>query len=60
LCRNEYWVGVRKRLIDWRAPEKVPGDMVIKFPTKAARRYKFSTRGNGFREAQMMPAIVHS
>jgi hypothetical protein len=36
--------------------ENLTGETVIKFPTKAARCYKFSPRENGVRDAKMMPA----
>ena len=38
--------------------KKLTGETAIKFPTKAARCYKFSLRENGLPEAQMMPAMV--
>jgi hypothetical protein len=45
-------VGRGKCLTHQRFLKKLTGETVIKFPTKAARRYKFSARENGFREAR--------
>jgi len=51
-------LGRCKCLTHLRVLKKLAGETVIKFPTKAARCYKFSLRENGLPEAQMMPAMV--
>ena len=53
-------VGRRKCLTHQRFLKKLTGEPVIKFPTKAARCYKFKSRQNGVLVAQMMPAQVRS
>ena len=51
-------LGRCKCLTHLRVLKKLAGETVIKFPTKAARCYKFSLRENGLPEGQMMPAMV--
>lgn len=53
-------VGRHKCLILQNFLKKLTGETVIKNPTKAAHRYKFSSTENGLLGARMMPARTRS
>lgn len=50
----------RKCLIHQSSFKKLTGERVIKFPTRAARCYKFKSRQTGVLVARMMPAQARS